>query len=165
MEDLVDLGPLPEFQQGGACFQNVNAQRDLYPPRIVGGRALSLDEHDDAVARGIQTWCGACPIMVQCGEKAAEMGYSGPFGGRIFWEGKEVGMAEKHSRRMPVSSRRMYTENLSKHEQADRNHCHELLAKGVSQHVWREQESWLGVWFGALVVLFYFAVLLGMIRL
>ena len=103
---------------------------------------LSLAEHDDAVARGIQTWCSICPIMIRCGEHAVAEGYSGPFGGRIFWEGKEVGTAEKHIRSMPGSSRRMYTENLSNHEQADRNHCHELF----SQHVWREQESWLGVW-------------------
>ena len=152
---------MADFQQGGTCYENPAAHAALYPPRSVGGKMLSLAEHDDAVARGIQTWCSICPIMIRCGEHAVAEGCSGPFGGRIFWEGKEVGMAEKHIRFMPGSSRRMYTENLSNHEQADRNHCHELF----SQHVWREQESWLGVWFGGLVVLFYFAVLLGMIRL
>ena len=36
---------------------------------------------------------------------AAAQGLSGPFGGRIFWEGKEVGAAEKHIRRMSVACR------------------------------------------------------------
>ena len=143
MEELVHLGGIPEFQQGGACYRNPAAYADLYPPRIVGGRPLSLEEHDDAVTRGIQTWCGVCPIMTQCGEKAAEMGYSGPFGGRMFWEGKEVGTAQRHAAAMPGTARRMYSSNLTNHERADRKHCHDLLAVGRAQHTWQEEESFV----------------------
>lgn len=143
MEDLVQFGPMPDFQRGGACYGNAAAHADLHPPRSVGGRALSLDEHDDAVALGIQTWCGSCPIMLQCGEHARTEGYSGPYGGRIFWEGKEVGMAQRHAAAMPGSARRLYSSNLTNHERADRKHCHDLYATGRAQHTWQEAESFV----------------------
>ena len=121
------FGKAPDFQEDGACYNNPVAYEELYPPRIVGGKPLSLAEYDDIQVRGLAIWCSGCPIMMECGREAAAQGLTGPFGGRIFWEGKEVGLSPENAKLVPGPAQRLYTENLTNSERSDRNHCHGLL--------------------------------------
>lgn len=122
----------PDFQEDGACYNNPDAHRDLFPPRKEGPRVLSVEEYDDIQVRGLAIWCSGCPIMMECGREAAAQRLTGPFGGRIFWEGKEVGLSPENAKLVPVPAQRLYAENLTNSERSDRNHCHELLAPGAA---------------------------------
>ena len=86
------LGPLSDsdFQKGGNCYQDNDAYLALFPPYKIGGRLLTMDEHDALTYKGIKKWCTGCPIMDQCGKEARDREYSGTYGGRIFYDGKEV---------------------------------------------------------------------------
>lgn len=81
--------------------------------------------------------------MIRCGEYAMENRLHGPFGGRIFWDGNEVGTPQKHVGAPPGATRRLYTSNLKSHELSDRRHVQELLAYGKAKHPWQVGLSYL----------------------
>ena len=135
-----NLGHISEFQRGGNCYNNDLAYLDLYPPYKIGGRPLALSAHDALVYKGIMKWCSGCPVLDRCGKEAAERGYSGPFGGRIFFDGKEVTVSGPAAEGLPGRTRRLYTDNLTNHDRMERNHCYELMRDGRANHPWQHEE-------------------------
>lgn len=149
MSDLYpdpNLGTFSDFQKGGNCYQDNDAHLDLFPPRTIGGKPLSLSAHDALIYKGIIKWCSGCPVMFQCGEEARNRGYTGPFGGRIFFDGEEVAATGPAAKGLPGPRRRLYTEqNLTNHDRKERLHVHELLRDGRPPHPGRRWGAG-GVW-------------------
>lgn len=141
--DLGSLSADVDFLEEGSCWNNAEASAALFPPREVGGTPLSLEEWYDLLTKGLVAWCTSCPIMRECGEAARDWGWTGPYGGRLFFEGREIGSTHRQARELPGEARRLYTAALGNNERASHRHCHDLLARGFAQHPWQEEPSYL----------------------
>ena len=90
--DPVVLGSLSEWREDGACFDNPQAYADLFPSYNGEAGVEEWSRYLRKQMEGLIRWCSRCPVMEKCGEHAMEKELTGPFGGRTFFEGREMGV-------------------------------------------------------------------------
>ena len=114
-----------DLEREGNCYRNEEAHAALFPPWKMGGEPLEAEVENHHVQRmlGMIKWCLPCPVREECGAAAVAGGWIGPYGGRMWWKGEEVGIPPK----------------------ADLKHVYDLLAKGKSRHIWQKHPSYLFV--------------------
>ncbi len=132
-----NFGPLPDWQGDGACHDNLQAHADLFPPYNGKAGIEEWERYLHKQMEGIIRWCSRCPVMEKCGEMAVEQELTGPYGGRTFFLGKEMGVPKPLISKAPGPVRRMYTANLTAHERESRRFFHDLLSSGEAAHPWQ----------------------------
>lgn len=135
-----------DLEREGNCYRNEKAHAALFPPWKMGGEPLEAEVENHHVQRmlGMIKWCLPCPVREECGAAAVAGGWIGPYGGRMWWKGEEVGIPPKMAKHLPEPVRR-FTPNPRPGEKADLKHVYELLAKGKSRHIWQKHPSYLFV--------------------
>ena len=104
------FGSLPDWWGDGACVGNPQAHVDLFPSYNGKAGVEEWERYLYKQMEGLIRWCSRCPVMEKCGEWAVEKEATGPYGGRTFFEGKEMGVPKPLISKAPgTRSRRWRT--------------------------------------------------------
>ena len=81
--------------------------------------------------------------MMECGREAARNNLSGPWGGKWFFNGREMGSTHRQTAELPGATRRLFADNLPNNLRSSWKNIHGLYVKGVDHRDRQEEPSYL----------------------